>query len=268
MAPQPALPSWVPALVRVPAGPFLIGSAGTDTQADDNETPQHRLELPDFWIGKTPITNAQFRPFVEGDGYTNHAYWTAAGWGWRQQAAITHPGFWTESTWNGADYPVVGVSWFEAAAYCHWLSAQTGHLFRLPSEAEWEKAARGPDGRIWPWGNGWDAGRCNSAEAGIRRTSPAGQFPSGASPCGALDMAGNVWEWCATMDGKNYPYLLEDEWTERYLDVDEWRIIRGGVFYVDQKRVRGAYRTFNFPRDRVNQGLRVASYSPHPDATS
>ncbi len=261
-------PPWLPKLVRVPAGPFPIGSADMDAQADHNEKPQYRLELPDFWIGETPITNAQFRPFVESDGYSNRAYWTAPGWEWRQKEAITQPGFWTESNWNGADCPVVGVSWFEAVAYCRWLSAQAGRPFRLPSEAEWEKAARGPDGRIWPWGDRWEAGRCNSAEAGIGTTTPVEQHPGGASPCGALDMAGNVWEWCATVYDKTYPYLLEDEWAERRLDVDEWRIIRGGAFSVDQKRVRGAYRNFNFPRDRINQGLRVACRSPRPEDES
>ncbi|HEU4323416.1 MAG TPA: formylglycine-generating enzyme family protein [Roseiflexaceae bacterium] len=264
-----ALPPWVPALVKVPAGPFLMGSADNDTMAYPQEKPQHRLELPDFWIGRTPVTNAQFRSFVEDDGYTNRAYWTTAGWLWREQEGITQPEYWTVSKWNGADYPVVGVSWFEAVAYCRWLGAQTGHPFRLPSEAEWEKAARGPDGQIWPWGNRWEAGRCNSREAGVNRTSPVGQYPSGASPYGALDMAGNVWEWCATQQRKNYPYPLEDEWTEAYLEANVTRIIHGGSWHNEQQHVRVAYRHVNLSPDRFNyRGLRVARYSPRPDSES
>ena len=266
----PKLPVWVPELVKVPAGPFLMGSSNADTQAYDNEKPRHTLILPDYWIAKTPVTNAQFRPFVEGDGYTNRAYWTTAGWQWRKGEKLVKPGYWDDKQWNSADYPVVGVSWFEAVAYCRWLSNQAGIEFRLPNEAEWEKAARGPDGRIWPWGNTWEAGRCNSEEAHIERTTPVGQYPSGASPYGALDIAGNAWEWMATKYGKPYPYQIEDEWAEVYLEGDPTRRIRGGSYYNGQKNVRGAYRSnFNNARYRsLYMGLRVASCSPLPDAGS
>ncbi len=258
----------LPELVKIPAGPFLMGSSDADTLAYDDEKPQHQLELPTYWIGKTPVTNAQFRPFVAGDGYTNRDYWTEAGWQWREQEKIITPNFWNDAQWNGDDYPVVGINWFEAVAYCRWLSAQTGYDIRLPTEAEWEKAARGPDGRIWPWGNTWEAGRCNSEEAGEQRTTPVGSYPRGASPYGVLDMAGNVWEWCATERGKKYPYQIEDEWTEEYLAGDNVRRLRGGAWISKQKCVRGAYR-FNFfgsnPRFRfVSNGLRLASHSLPP----
>ncbi|WP_129676117.1 SUMF1/EgtB/PvdO family nonheme iron enzyme [Candidatus Chloroploca sp. Khr17] len=272
------LPPWVPALVNVPAGPFLMGSSDADTMANDNEKPQHTLTLPDYWIGKTPVTNAQFRPFVEGDGYTNPAYWTKVGWEWREEKGIGKPEYWDNAKWNGDDYPVVGVSWFEAVAYCRWLSAQTAHSFRLPSEAEWEKAARGTDGRIWPWGNTWEEGRCNSAKGFFSsvgrvftgRTTPINQYPSGASPYGALDMAGNVWEWCATQYGKNYPYQQEDEWAEAYVERDEARRLRGGDYSDYQKSVRASFRYGFYPRDRYNFffGLRVASHSPLPGSDS
>ncbi|WP_141508656.1 formylglycine-generating enzyme family protein, partial [Candidatus Chloroploca asiatica] len=217
VAKAPAVPPWVPALRHVPAGPFLMGSSEKDRMAHDDEKPQHTLTLPDYWIGTTPVTNAQFRPFVTGDGYTNPVYWTRVGWAWREQEKIVTPRWWNDSTWNGAQHPVVGVSWFEAVAYCRWLSAQTGHAFRLPTEAEWEKAARGLDGRIWPWGNAWETGRCNSNEAGHKRTTSVGQYPTGASSYGVLDMAGNVWEWCATRYDKSYSYQMEDEWQAAYL---------------------------------------------------
>ncbi|MBX0328391.1 formylglycine-generating enzyme family protein [Oscillochloris sp. ZM17-4] len=267
--PRP-LPDWVPTLIHIPAGPFLMGSSDSDKQAGGHEKPQHSLTLPDYWIGKTPVTNAQFRPFVEGDGYRNQQYWTKAGWAWREKEQIIKPQWWEDAKWNESEHPVVGVSWFEAVAYCRWLTVQTGHAFRLPSEAEWEKAARGPDGLIWPWGNTWETGRCNSEEAGIGKTTPVGQYPSGASPYGVLDMAGNVWEWVATKWRKSYPYQLEDEWLEVYLEEgDSGRMFRGGAYYSEQKGVRGAYRRYFYPRYRSNdQGVRVASHSPLPGSES
>jgi formylglycine-generating enzyme required for sulfatase activity len=250
-------------LVKIPAGPFLMGSSDNDTMADDDEKPQHRLELPTYWIGKMPVTNAQFRPFVAGDGYTNPDYWTDAGWQWRKAKQIVAPRFWDDAKWNGDDYPVVGVSWYEAVAYCRWLTAQTGILFRLPTEAEWEKAARGPDGRIWPWGNTWEDGRCNSQEAGKGRTTPVGSYPDGVSPYGVLDMAGNVWEWTATKWWKTYPYQVEDEWADVYLAGDIRRTIRGGSWYFNHNHIRGAYRSFDRnPRYRlIYIGVRLASHS-------
>ncbi len=259
-----SLPSWVPDMVKIPAGPFLMGSSDADTLAYDDEKPQHRLELPTYWIGKTPVTNAQFRPFVAGDGYRNRDYWTDAGWRWREEEGIVQPGYWDDPKWNGDNHPVVGISWYEAVAYVRWLSSQTGCDFRLPTEAEWEKAARGPDGLIWPWGNTWKEGRCNSEEAGIGKTTPVGSYPKGASPYGALDMAGNVWEWTATRWRKDYPYVVGDEWTAEYLAGESGRLIRGGNWWTAQKFVRGANRDFDLnPRYRYYFfGLRLASHSP------
>ena len=271
-----ALPAWTPAMVKVPAGPFLMGS--TDQQiatavsqgaiADwvKNEKPQHTLTLPDYWIGKTEVTNAQFRQFVDSDGYTNRDYWTAAGWAWRQAEKITQPGCWDNATFNGDTQPVVCVSWFEAVAYCRWLSKQTGIEFRLPSEAEWEKAARGSNGLIYPWGNTWDASVVNSSESGLQKTTPVGSYPKGASPYGAMDMAGNVWEWCATQWQKPYPYQLEDEWQTTYLEATaDYRVLRGGSSWNESTYVRGAYRYDSNPRGRYDgKGLRVASHSLVP----
>ena len=254
--------SWLPTLIPIPAGPFLMGSSDADTQADDDEKPQHTLTLPDYWIGKTPVTNAQFRPFVEGDGYRNKQYWTKVGWQWCKAEKITKPSYWDNPTWNGNEYPVVGVSWFEAVAYCRWLTAQTSHEFRLPSEAEWEKAARGTDGRIWPWGNTWEPGRCNSKEAGIGKTTPVNKYSTSARPYSVLDMAGNIWEWMTTKYGKCYPFALEDEWQATYLEQDTLRRMRGGAYNSMQNDVRGAYHHYLSPRDRYFRGLRVASRSP------
>ncbi|NJP05389.1 MAG: formylglycine-generating enzyme family protein [Chloroflexaceae bacterium] len=284
---QPALypgqrPAWLPEMIEIPAGPFLMGSSD---MAGNNEKPQHQLELPTYSISKTPITNAQFRPFVEGDGYTNRDYWTEHGWQWRQQEERVQPHHWKHGKWNGADYPVVGVSWFEAVAYCRWLSAQTGREYRLPTEAEWEKAARGSNGYIWPWGNEWGNNtygiiariwfkrsrqpeRCNSEEDGQGRTTPVGSYPNGASPYGLLDMAGNVNEWCATHWRKDYPYQISDEWSTEYLEqrgLKDKTVVRGGCYWQELEYVRGASRNFfSASYDSWNDsiGVRVASSAP------
>ncbi|MCG8350430.1 MAG: SUMF1/EgtB/PvdO family nonheme iron enzyme [Chloroflexales bacterium] len=278
--------AWRPELVHIPAGPFLMGSSAADPVAGEDEQPQHRLELPDYWIGKYPVTVAQWRCFVADGGYTTRTYWTAAGWRFingaeevrpwyarllpfRHAQQPAEPDVWPGPESGDDNLPVTEVSWYEAVAYCRWLSAQTGIEFRLPTEAEWEKAARGPDGLIWPWGNIWEDGRCNSREAGLGRPSPVGSFPSGASPYGVMDLAGNVWEWCATEDGKDYPYTLEDEWSVAYLEQDNLRRLRGGAFWSNRKHVRGASRISGYPRNRdYDIGLRVASHSSLPGSES
>jgi formylglycine-generating enzyme required for sulfatase activity len=249
--------------VEIPAGSFLMGSRDDDPLAADDEQPQHELTLDTYWIGQTEVTNAQFRPFVAGDGYDNRDYWTEAGWQWKEEEGIVQPRFWDDTEWNGADQPVVGVSWFEAVAYARWVSAQTGQELRLPTEAEWEKAARGPERLIYPWGDGWREGYANTKEAGIGTTTPVGSYPDGASPYGVLDMAGNVWEWTATKWLKDYPYSLEDEWNDAYLADYSARALRGCSYACSQQFVRGADRSYNDdPRDRdINNGLRLASHS-------
>lgn len=282
--------SWIPEMVEVPAGPFFMGSTkqqiadvlsqkaidrtGASVEVWDylaqTENPQRSLNLPTYWIGRTPVTVAQFRPFVEGDGYINRVYWTESGWHWRKQIKITRPAYWDNPQWNGESQPVVGVYWHEAVAYCRWLSAQIGQTFSLPTEAEWEKAARGPDGRIYPWGNTWESGRANSYEAGVGVTTPVGQYPAGASPYGVLDMAGNVWEWMATIWQESY-YQAEDEWEAVNLEQTVTRVLRGGSYYNGKRHMRGASRHFEqlsfgaHARHLFSAfGLRVVSRSSMP----
>lgn len=257
------------ALVEIPAGPFLMGSRDDDPLADDDEKPQHTLTLETYWIGKTEVTNAQFRPFVEGGGYTNRSYWTAAGWEWRQEENITQPFSWDKAEWNSDQQPVVGISWYEALAYTRWLSVQTGHEFRLPTEAEWEKAARGTDGRIYPWGYNWVAANCNCNDT-IGMTVPVGQYPDGASPYHVLDMAGNAWEYTATQWSKAYPYQVEAEWSDAYMEEDTIRVVRGGGWSSEQKRVRVVDRNDSIQRYRhydLDFGLRVVTDSPPSGST-
>ncbi len=167
-------------MVKVPKGPFLYGDKKT------RETIEH-----DYWIDKYPVTNEKYRAFIEAGGYGNQAYWSSKGWQWKTENNITGPDYWNDGKWNQPDYPVVGVSYYEAEAYAMWARK------RLPTEQEREKAARGEDGREYPWGEEFDKTRCNSVESGIGHTTPVTQYPKGVSPYGCYDMAGNVWEWCA-----------------------------------------------------------------------
>jgi len=156
---------------------------------------------------------------------------------------------------------VVYVTWPDAVAYCHWLTKTTGRTYRLPTEAEWEKAARGTDGRIYPWGNEWDPKLVNTAEGDLRDTTPVGAYPAGASPYGLLDMAGNVWEWCATKRSKSYPYNIEEkEWSSNYLEGDISRVLRGSSWHGNQYSTRCAFRGHGlFDRGGYGRGFRLVS---------
>ena len=220
-----------PEMILIPAGEFLMGSDHhNDPDAEENEQPQHSLHLPDYYLAKTPVTNAQFAAFVQ-----------AAGW---QDVGTKWAGNWAEGKPppGKADHPVNEVAWDEAMAYCRWLSGVTGKAYGLPSEAEWEKGARGAYGRIYPWGNQWEVTRCNTHEGGWKDTTRVSTYPQGASPYGVLDMAGNVWEWTPSLCDSKYPYNPEDG--RENLDVHEnsLRVLRGGGFYNVCRHVRCAFR--------------------------
>jgi formylglycine-generating enzyme required for sulfatase activity len=188
-----------PAMVEIPAGEFIRGS-----NESDDEKPVRKIYIDAFEIGNYPVTNLEFKAFVDDKGYDNKELWTPEGWQWRKEENISEPGLWHDRKWNGPNLPVVGVSWYEASAYVEWLSRKTGSRYILPSEAQWEKAGRGSADFLYPWGEEWQADRCNSDECGLDHTSPVGIFPLGAGPYGCLDMAGNVWEWCADWYEENY----------------------------------------------------------------
>ncbi|CAG1004120.1 partial Serine/threonine-protein kinase Pkn1, partial [Anaerolineae bacterium] len=197
------------------------------------------IEIPKkgYSIAKYPLTNAQFAPFIEAGGYTQDRWWTKAGLEARQKGiawdgsdwkptgkAWTEPRYWQDAKWNGAEHPVVGVSWFEAVAFCLWLSEVTGEKIMLPTEDQWQYAAQGTDGRDYPWGKKWDASRCNnnvdSKSIGI--TSPVRQYEGkGDSPFGVVDMSGNVWEWCLT-DYNNKTNELNSDTNRRVLRGGSW----------------------------------------------
>lgn len=181
------------AWIEIPGGK---GTLKTDAPGVTLAVPSEK-----YWIAKYPLTNARFAPFMEAGGYTQDRWWTKAGIEARTRENWTEPRLWQDAKWNGAEQPVVGVSWFEAIAYCQWLSEVTGEKIMLPTEAQWQYAAQGTDGREYPWGKNWDTSRCNNnvGGKGIGKTSPVRQYEGkGDSPFGVVDMAGNVWEWCLT----------------------------------------------------------------------
>jgi formylglycine-generating enzyme required for sulfatase activity len=281
----------------VPPGPFWMGS-----EEYVAEKPQHLNSHLDYgyWLGRYPVTNAQFGAFVEAGGYGAQAYWPeaeAAGlWGdggfraRRDDEPRSKP-YDPGEPFNLANHPVVVVTWYEALAFARWLTdwlreqsaLPEGWMVRLPSEAEWEKAARGgleipvqpaisplaelgePDfalqenrspKRSYPWGAPSEATRANYDDTGIGATSAVGCFPGGASPYGVEDLSGNVWEWTRTLWGLEYPYNPKDG--REKLDSKGLRVLRGGSFGNDQGSVRCAYRSSGSPNDwGSNYGFRV-----------
>ncbi len=295
--------------VEVPDGIFTMGSAKEDRDALSWERPQHEVSLDRFWIGRYPVTNAQYRLFCEGEGYDNRAYWTDAGWEWLQGAEIDvsgypeewrerfrewfagrpqekrrQPFFWDDEKLAAPSRPVVGVTWFEAVAFCRWLTArlraQDGPVLpgiggvvnvTLPSEAQWEKAARGESKRIWPWGDEFSPGDCNSEEVELGQPSPVGMFPKNRSSVGVEDMAGSVWEWNSTVWGRSwdkpefsYPYVADDG--REGESSPALRVVRGGSCYNGKPHVRCASRFRDGP-ESFNDfiGFRVVLSLANPE---
>ena len=322
---------WAP----VPAGPFVMGS--TDEEVErwkawvqqkveegpysaeslsqeemlellwawlEGERGQHELDLPAFLIARYPVTNAQYRCFVEAGGYDDPAWWggeESSAWVWRQGQPrldwqrTDRPDYWHAPRFNGSNQPVVGVTWYEATAFCRWLaerlratngewriwrdgkpetySLKGRHLpsetpiVRLPTEAEWEKAMRGLDGRTWPWGNEWDAARANTRESGLGQTSPVGIFPGGHSPYEVADAVGNVWEWTSSLWGTDwrqpdfgYPYQPDDGREDTSPGDEVARVVRGGSWFDSQNFARCADRYWGFPSfSDVDYGFRCVS---------
>jgi toxoflavin biosynthesis protein ToxD len=237
-----SITTLLPTIISIPTGTFLMGTPerelsglakayGGTRESYREESPQFSLRLPAFAIARAPVSNGLYAAFVAANG---------------ARAPIT---------WRGAqpperllDHPVVDVSWEEANAFCAWLTMTLqareptvgdqrsssdlvfGHsslVFRLPTEAEWERAARGTDGRVFPWGDQWDAAKANTREGGRGGTSPIGAYPAGASAGGCLDMCGNVWEWTASLD-RPYPYDPGDGRED--VRAPGRRIMRGGCY--------------------------------------
>jgi len=221
-------------MILIPEGEFIMGSP--EGEGDYDERPQHTVFLDAFYIDKYEVTNAQYKQFMDATGHEAPAYWD-------------------DERFNQPNQPVVGVIWHDAVAYAKWAGK------RIPTEAEWEKAARGTDGRIYPWGNEWDNSKCNSdvGNDGYQYTAPVGSFLAGASPYGVMDMAGNVWEWVADRYGDNY-YSQSPQQNPKGPDSGSMRVLRGGSWVSTlQTPLRCAVRLGNFPGPRGNLfGFRCA----------
>ena len=295
----------LPPLREVSGGVFIFGSDPNDEEAGESDrVPNRHHHLPGFSVGCYPVTNAEYRYFIDAGGYRDDRWWSPEGLAWKLGGPDAHASafqefnkyrkkvlehgvdkmaqnynwspptrrFWAEISQLDEDaarerarkifdrpldragywdiphlarpaQPVVGINWYEANAYCAWLSAVSGRTFRLPTELEWEKAARGANGRIYPWGDDFHPNKCNSVEGRIYRMTPVGLYPSGISPTGIFDASGNVWEWTASYY-KAYPGQKEDlvkEYGEKY------RVVRGGSWDAERRYVRCAYRNWFVP---------------------
>src|SRR5688572_17727540 len=207
--------------------------------------------VPKFYMAKYPVTYAQYELFVTEGGYEVPVYWTEAGWDWKEDRK--QPAYWKDPECHLHDHPINGVTWYEAYAFTRWLSAKTKLDIILPTEGQWQRAAQGDDSREYPWGNGFDPTRCNTAESGLGRTTPVTHYPNGASPFGVLDLSGNVWEW------------LLPKWTEPYqfseditVEGTQVRVQRGGAFDFSPKHARATSRDDTKPSNHLNHdGFRV-----------
>jgi len=220
--------------VRIPACEFLMGSnRESDRRMWGNEEPQHPLYVADFWISRTTVTNTQYHVFVSETEHRKPEYWING-----------------EIPGGKEDHPVVDVDWHDARSFCEWLGA------RLPTEAEWEKASRGVDGRIYPWGNARPNRRLCNHNFFYGDTLPVGSQPDGASPYGVLDMGGNVWEWTASKPGP-YPYNPGDG--RESPGEDGYRVLRGAAFRTVNPP-RCAFRDVGTPasQNAIFRGIRVA----------
>jgi formylglycine-generating enzyme required for sulfatase activity len=226
-------------MIYIPAGKFLMGS-----REESNEKPPHHVYVAEFYIARYPVTNAQYRDFVSATGQLPPWHWREAG---------TFPA-------SKDNHPAAEVPAWKASEYCRWLSEETSRDIRLPTEAQWEKAARGTDGRRYPWGDEFDHSRCNTQDSGIEDTTTVGKYsPRGDSPYGVADMAGNVWEWTSSL-GWNYPYDPDDGREEP--EAEGHRVIRGGSYANIPDLARVSFRwSVNPSRDYLNDGFRIVMLS-------
>ena len=267
--PVPTDATALPAEVLVPAGPFEMGTS-TDPWAYDNERPARSVDLPAYWIDTVPVSVAAYRAFVDAGGYTDDRWWSERGREWRHRTGRTTPAFWVRDGDGWArrrfgrveplpdDEPVQHVCWFEAEAYSRWAGR------RLPSEAEWEKAASwdpvSGTKRRYPWGDEPPTERHANLGQVRHRPTPVGSFPAGASPVGARQMLGDVWEWTSS-DFVGHPGFCTFPYRE-YSEVffgGDYKVLRGGSWATDPLACRATFRNWDHPvRRQVFVGFRTA----------
>jgi sulfatase modifying factor 1 len=230
---QPARPKPKPEsvvdMIMIPAGHFWMGSSLKESR-NESEKPRHRVSLATYYIDKFLVTNQSYRRFIKEAGHPE-------------------PPFWADPQFNHPMQPVVGVSWNDAEAYAKWANK------RLPTEAEWEKAAKGEEGLIHPWGNEFAAGKAN-VDYAMTQTSQVGKFQGGVSPYGCFDMIGNVWEWCTDWFDEKY-YAVSPSENPKGPAKGRKKVIRGGAWDTISFNSRNAFRFFADPTTRsLNIGFR------------
>ncbi|ROP46996.1 ergothioneine biosynthesis protein EgtB [Streptomyces sp. PanSC9] len=267
--PEPVPLFTGPVEVLVPGGPFMMGTSA-EPWALDNERPAHMREVAPFWIDTTPVTNAAYQAFIADGGYDTERWWTPEGWAHVRKHSLTAPLFWRRdgNQWLRRrfgsteqvppDEPVLHVCWYEADAYARWAGR------RLPTETEWEKAARHDPAtgrsRRYPWGDADPAPEHANLGQRHLRPAPAGSYPAGESPLGVRQLIGDVWEWTAS-DFLPYPGFRAfpyKEYSEVFFGSD-YKVLRGGSFAVDAVACRGTFRNWDHPiRRQIFSGFRTA----------
>jgi formylglycine-generating enzyme required for sulfatase activity len=278
--------------IEVPAGQWWRGAVVGDDEAHEDEMPgssQHSANA--FHIQRWPVTRDEFGAFLHAGGYDDKTLWDPLGWRWQQASLRSRPDAWTAQLSGAPNSPVTGVSWWESAAYCRWLTnnppsgAPNGSVVRLPTEAEWERAARGPnaggeDGLVWAWGRDWEAGIANTRELGVLHPSPVGIFPAAELDGGPWDVSGNVWEWCLDwFDPEAYRREPSASWVARTDRIRKYRlytleeggevhghgrVVRGGGWADGRRCARVSYRFRHAPIVQLDDlGFRCAA-SPLP----
>jgi formylglycine-generating enzyme required for sulfatase activity len=265
---------------EIPSGDFHIGVTEEDIDLQkskpwaagwgfNRETPARHMHAASFYISRYPITQIQFKAFVVDGGYTSPEWWTKPGWEWlKENKVLSH----AETSWGDQlNLPQTNVSWYEAMAFCRWLGKQVSDEISLPTEMEWERAARGADGRAFTWGDEFDTNYCNAEPTHIGRVCSVGCFPGSEGPWlknTPSDMCGNVWEWCTTIyeeaNGKefSYPYDPEDGREDLELGDTYMRVLRGGCYLNVPFVVRTTFRGRDKPNARYGrQGFRVVKRS-------
>ncbi|MDO9265349.1 MAG: SUMF1/EgtB/PvdO family nonheme iron enzyme, partial [Desulfosalsimonadaceae bacterium] len=217
------------------------------------ETSTGKVNLKSFELAKFPVTNQWFGQFISDGGYKKQELRSKHGWEWLENEKADEPEYWHDHQWNCPNHPVVGVSWYEADAFCRWLTQtrRDGFTYRLPDEKEWEAAAAGKQRRKYPYGEKFVSSRCNTAKSNIGKTSAVGIFKAGDTPEGLSDLSGNVWEWtCTNMEATKSKPDFKDP---------DLPVLRGGSWDYGSTNVRCDYRDCNHPNFRFdNVGFRCS----------
>lgn len=224
-------------LIQISGGEYNIGELGKKT-------------ITNFYIGKYPVTNRWFKEFIDNEGYNNNSHWSSEGFNWLKKHTITIPEFWNNNNFNHPSQPVVGVSWYEAEAFCNWLTEKSFPLkYFLPTESQWLAAAKGRNNRKYAWGDTWNINYCNNWELKLDKTTIVGIFKEGDTPEGVSDMIGNVWEWCKI-----------DRSFDNKLTKSTDRIVYGGSWTYNSQRCWTGQRSINDPEKRShNIGFRIVA---------